>query len=102
VINRERVGELLADGNASFTGEQLLTRLEDNGYRVVRAGMVPMLDDLETVANMLHARPQVRTGGVMQRRDAVAAAELLDELRSWAIVLLRLDPDDVDDVDGPA
>lgn len=76
-------------------GEELLDDLEQAGYRVVRAGMVPQLADLDSVAEMLEGLTGI-SGEIHSVRDVSQAEAMIRQLRRLAVLVLRLDLADVD------
>lgn len=77
--------------------EGVVHALEVGGYRIVRAGMVPRLDELKHTAEILQSlspRLEKFTPGVA---TSVVTLKWLIELST---VTLGLDLDDVDETDG--
>jgi hypothetical protein len=100
MINRDSVARIIQLGNEQFSGDEILTKLENEGYRVVRAGMVPKLDDLDDVAAVL-GRLGINGGQVQHNRCAAHEAALtIRQLRDLALAVLRIDREDVDYNDG--
>lgn len=94
LIDRDHVAEVLR-----ANPEGALEELEAEGYRVVRAGMVPRLDALDEVERMLD-----RLGGILgaihDSRKTGEAAWQIQQLRKLALLVLGIDRDDVDEVTG--
>ena len=93
VDDEDRIVGILASGNATYTGAQLLDMLHDAGYRVVREAMVPQFEDLDVVAEVL-AELGSHHGRVQHNyQDAAAASTTIRQLRELACLVLRVDPD---------
>lgn len=96
MIDRERVVEIL---QRTHEGADPLEALEEAGYAVVRAGMVPRLDALDEAEQMLtrlwHISGQIHSPG-----KAGDAATQIRQLRELALMVLGIDRADVDDPQG--
>lgn len=99
MIDRDRVADIIHAGNQNAGGHEILGRLETAGYRVVREGMVPRIEDLDATQWMLNAA-QSAIQKLTSPHDARKASEQIAALRDLALVVLRIDRDDVDRVDG--
>lgn len=97
MIDRDRVAQIIGQDNSCIGGHQLLDHLEAEGYRVVRAGMVPKFDDLDSISMMLEVLAQ-RVDG--HSAEANQADLTLRTLRDLALLVLRIDRDDVDQTGG--
>lgn len=96
MISRDAVAVILGRGHSMVDGHEILGNLEEAGYRVVRAGMVPQFDDLDDVAAMLSRLGS--WGGQVQHNSIRArdASTTIRQLRDLAVLVLRIDPDAID------
>jgi hypothetical protein len=99
MIDRDRVADIIHAGNQNAGGHEILERLETAGYRVVREGMVPQIEDLDATQWMLGAAQPLAGRLAGAAHDVRKASETVTLLRDLALVVLRIDRDDVDQVD---
>jgi hypothetical protein len=92
LIDREYVAQILRDNR----GQEALEALEAEGYEVVRAGLVPQLDALDDAERMLDCLGEI-SGAIHDPGKARHAATQIRQLRELALLVLRIDRDDVDD-----
>jgi hypothetical protein len=100
VINRDRVAGIIGAGNPTTSGHDLLTRLEDAGYRVVRAGLVPRFDDLDDISRVMDDVGRFSGHVLNTSGEAKQAALTIRHLRDLALMVLRIERTDVDKTDG--
>jgi hypothetical protein len=95
MINRDEITAYL-DRTASLGGDRQLEELETHGYRVVPAGLVPQFEDLDTVTRLLKVLGDVG-GRIHNPVKCREAANQLEWLRDLAMLVLRIDPDAMED-----
>jgi len=90
MIDRDHVADLIGpDGYAR------LEALEEDGYRVVRAGMVPRLDALDEAEQMLVQLSRIG-GAIHSPSGTDNAARQIGQLRELALRVLGINRADVD------
>jgi hypothetical protein len=106
--NRERVlsaiAEVLASDGERLAGdvdpEEVLRQLEGYGYAVVREGQVPTVEPFAHAAERLGGIAELLNEGQYVHPtpggDARQAADLLDQYRQFACIVLDVDEEDVD------
>lgn len=96
MIDRGHVIEIIEEGLRN-SGDPL-EALESEGYRVVRAGMVPHLDALDEAEQMLTRLWHI-SGAIHSPQEAGEAATQIRQLRELALMVLGIDRTDVDELD---
>lgn len=97
MTNRDEIAAHLSSSTPA-DGYQVLEVLETHGYRVVPAGLVPQFEDLDTVTRLLKVLGDVG-GRIHNPVKCREAANQLEWLRDLAILVLRIDPDAMEQSD---
>jgi hypothetical protein len=97
VIDRERVAGLIGSHYGQGHGEDVLGQLEDAGYRVVRAGMVPDFKSLETVQGRFAEMAEMMTKRLSDNAFRTTASSI-SQVIQLSMIALGIDVNDVDKV----